>query len=905
MPLPHDVHALLGGLPWTVLDTFDTPFGTFRRSRIAITEPHDDDVWLAWRAHKAALKPLGYRVWLDEASDTWHLDHDDDPRRGATPDPKLDQAFLDELPWGESERVHHREFGDTHRATAVLDARSEIVFWPLWNVRKDALLRSGYAVGRQGRRGAWYVQRHIELSEEERDRDRERARLSRAHDADATLTSPDGLDYLPYQRAGILYALDRPRTLLADAPGLGKTIQALGAIGNDPDGGLPALVIVPASLKLNWTRETQAWLPDAYPIRLNGRLPPALRTTFLAALDQLGLEPDAPPPGPDAVREALGDAEAALFAGEAVTWRKHVRLPDTPIRQVEASHLLGALFHPRALILLNYDIATSWEPLLARLPGLSTLVLDEIHYCKNGKAKRTKAVRRLAKRFARAIGMTGTPIVNRPAELLPQLDILGVIEELFGTGWNFLQRYTNAQRTQFGWDFTGASNLDELQERLRSRVMVRRRKEDVLTELPAKRRQIVELEIGDTKVQRLVDHERDTYRKHEEEVTRHRAAVAAARERGEDASYRAAVERLREAEGLAFSEIAAARYEVAMSKVPSVTEYLATALESGEKIVCFAHHKDVVTALEEAFAGHSVTISGKTAPDRRQAAVDRFQNDESVRLFIGNIAAAGVGLTLTASSHVVFAELDWTPAAMTQAEDRSHRYGQQDRVLITHLVWDGSLDATMARTLVGKQRVAEQAMDKLPADDGEQASADRASTQPTHAAPAPLDGQVGETGAAPLFEPEGAGEGDSEGEGPSLAELRRRHGRDPRSEEQRQHEHQRGLVQGRAARIRSHSPALPRFDARQAAALHASMQHLAAEDPDRARARNAAGFSKADGPVGHHLAQEATLGSDELLVAYNLALTYQGQLPAQLLLAAGILDLEAELAERQSKENPA
>jgi ribosomal protein S14 len=160
----------------------------------------------------------------------------------------------------------------------------------------------------------------------------------------------------------------------------------------------------------------------------------------------------------------------------------------------------------------------------------------------------------------------------------------------------------------------------------------------------------------------------------------------------------------------AFNAIAKLRHDTALAKVPAVIETLKDAVEQG-KVVCFAHHRDVVAAIAEAFGPVAVTLTGDTSMAARQAAVDRFQNDPTCLLFVGNIRAAGVGLTLTASSHVVFAELDWTPANVTQAEDRCHRIGQHDSVLVQHLVLEGSLDATMARMLVSKQIVLDAALD--------------------------------------------------------------------------------------------------------------------------------------------------------------------------------------------------
>jgi hypothetical protein len=129
--------------------------------------------------------------------------------------------------------------------------------------------------------------------------------------------------------------------------------------------------------------------------------------------------------------------------------------------------------------------------------------------------------------------------------------------------------------------------------------------------------------------------------------------------------------------------------------------------------VIFAWHQDVVESLMQALAEYgAVKLVGGMNATAKQASVDRFQQDPTCRVFVGNISAAGVGITLTAASHVVFAELDWTPARVSQAEDRCHRIGQTDSVLVQHLVLAGSLDATMAEMIVEKQDVADRALDK-------------------------------------------------------------------------------------------------------------------------------------------------------------------------------------------------
>lgn len=175
-------------------------------------------------------------------------------------------------------------------------------------------------------------------------------------------------------------------------------------------------------------------------------------------------------------------------------------------------------------------------------------------------------------------------------------------------------------------------------------------------------------------------------------------------------AYHEAAKQLKEARSAAFYEMSKLRHRTACAKVPYVVEMVKDALDQG-KVILFAHHHDVIAAYKDAFGDAAVVIDGCTPNEQRQAAVDRFQNDPTCTVIVASILAAGVGLTLTASSHVIFGELDWVPGNMCQAEDRAHRIGQKDNVLVWHIVVDGSLDARMIEVLVQKQAVIDGAMD--------------------------------------------------------------------------------------------------------------------------------------------------------------------------------------------------
>jgi SWI/SNF-related matrix-associated actin-dependent regulator of chromatin subfamily A-like protein 1 len=468
---------------------------------------------------------------------------------------------------------------------------------------------------------------------------------------------PAGLAYLPFQAAGIAYAEQRPATLIADEMGLGKTIQAIGVMNMTHPKSV--LVICPASLRINWgQRELPKWLVDKHEI--------------------------------------------------------YVVESNDPIPQ------------NATIVVCNYDRLKNGvlETLMTRSWDL--VVLDEAHYIKNPKCQRSKAllgvpahkekgvlvpaVRGILDQCERKLFLTGTPILNKPIELQPILAKISPRE--FGSFFTFAKRYCNAQETKYGWNFSGASHLDELQTRLRANCMVRRLKKDVLTELPAKRRQVIELPVEDSAVKRALKAENDAYADCEDELQSLQETADLAKALGSAEAYKTAISKLQETAKIAFENMSSERRNLALAKVPAVIDHIQSVLESGvEKLIVFCHHIDVLNAMKKELGDQAVVFYGNTSPEDRQKAVDRFQTDPACKVFIGTIKAAGVGLTLTAASHVIFVELDWVPANMFQAEDRAHRIGQMQSVLIQHLVVNGSLDARMAHILVAKQDIADKALD--------------------------------------------------------------------------------------------------------------------------------------------------------------------------------------------------
>lgn len=671
------------------------------------------------------------------------------------------------LPWGGAYRVQTRR-GARMLRKAKADPTPE--FWEAWREHKVAMKEAGISVSRNQTNTDWEVCWWQPLDEETLAKEKAAVEASRATDAAIAVPRGEaaialGHDYLPFQRGGIAYAMERHHCLIADEMGLGKGVMAVGVanmIAEKLGRRVLALVIVPASLRLNWQREWQKWSirRDDIPWVVNG--------------------------------------------GDAGAWPVHV----------------GHDGASPNLVIMNYDVASKHATAMRRTRW-DLLICDEAHAMKSPDAQRTIAIlgggdKRSKGKYvpplfaAKKLFLTGTPIINRPREMWTLASAL--CPTAFRDKWKFENRYCAATQGQFGRKADGASNLDELQEICRREFMVRRLKKDVLKELPPKRRQV--LEVVGRGLEAVVAAERDAYAQKQERILAAKAKVELAKAEDDKAAYREAVESLRSEVSMTIGEMAEMRQVVALAKVPIVVDHVLSLADSVGKVVVFAHHKKVVQALMDGLAElNPVKVAGDVKMEDRDAAVKAFQTDPGVRCFIGNIAAAGVGITLVASSTVVFAELDWTPAGMSQCEDRCARIGQVNSVLVQHIVLDGSIDAHMAKMLVTKQEILDLALDQ--------------ETQPDEPEP---DGQP--VTLAPPAATEGVA---------------------------RSHFHTAGAMLTRE----------------EIEAAHRAVR-LLAQVCDFARAEDGAGFNATDARMGHELASRASLSPAAAALAARIAVRYAG-----------------------------
>jgi SWI/SNF-related matrix-associated actin-dependent regulator 1 of chromatin subfamily A len=353
---------------------------------------------------------------------------------------------------------------------------------------------------------------------------------------------------------------------------------------------------------------------------------------------------------------------------------------------------LAGTSHDVRIVVVNYDILYAWVPELQKVHW-DLRIRDEAHKLKNPKARRTAAAMAIEPTYK--VDITGTPIPNVVMEGYPIFSDLDPVE--FGNQRQFRGRYGFSK-----------ANLGELQQRLRSTILIRRLKRDVLKELPPKLRQVIEMPVT-AATQAVLERELAESAKHEAQLSILKAAVELAKVNASQEEYDAAVAALAEGAKVAFTEMALVRHATAVAKIPDVIAHVEGIVEEGLKVVVFAYHRDVMQAIRDHF--DAAYIWGGMTGDAREAQKERFMTDPACMVFVGQYEAAGVGHTLTVSSRFVAAELEWVPGNMSQAEDRVHRIGQEDRVLIQHLVLEGSLDATMARRLVDKQDTIDRTLD--------------------------------------------------------------------------------------------------------------------------------------------------------------------------------------------------
>lgn len=350
-------------------------------------------------------------------------------------------------------------------------------------------------------------------------------------------------------------------------------------------------------------------------------------------------------------------------------------------------------------VIVNYDILKNFhdtkskEESLLEQSKFDLVILDEAHMISNVQAQRTKIINSFAKKISRVWLLTGTPMTSRP---MNYYNLLNLIESPVAQNWKaYAIRYCQGYQFTAGkrkvWNVSGASNLEELRERT-SKQILRRLKEEVL-DLPDKIITPVYLRLKSKEYESLMGEYFDWYDKNPDESS---------------------------SLTVQFSKLMKVRKVIANEKTKQTIEFAENILEQGKKVIIFTNFTDSLQTIYQHFGKQSVYLDGSCSNSMRQQAVDEFQNNDKIRVFVGNLKAAGVGLTLTSAEVVIMNDLSFVPAEHSQAEDRAYRYGQKSNVLVYYPIYDNTIEAAIYDILNKKKQIIRTVMgDEIPENIGD------------------------------------------------------------------------------------------------------------------------------------------------------------------------------------------
>lgn len=342
------------------------------------------------------------------------------------------------------------------------------------------------------------------------------------------------------------------------------------------------------------------------------------------------------------------------------------------------------------LFIINYDILPYWVPWL-RAQGIQCVLVDECHRIQNVESQWSQSVHALCQQVPGVICLSGTPLTNRPAELWSAIHLIR--PDVYNSRFSFLFEYTKPRRRPWargGWVYEGAAKVPKLHKELTKNMMIRRRKADVLDQLPRKVRRVVPVQLSDW----------DEYRTARDDFVNWLRRIDVLRAR-------------RASRAQQLVKVGYLLRLVARLKLRGVVEWVNRFLEESEpdrKLLMFAVHQKMIEAMRRRVGTPSVVVDGSVTGKDRDAAIQQFQRGKT-RLAICNIHAGGVGWNANVCSDVGMCELWWRPGDMAQAEDRPHRIGQNEEVWINYLVVPGTIEEKLCRVLTEKQRVISGVLD--------------------------------------------------------------------------------------------------------------------------------------------------------------------------------------------------
>jgi len=363
------------------------------------------------------------------------------------------------------------------------------------------------------------------------------------------------------------------------------------------------------------------------------------------------------------------------------------------------------------IIIINYDILQYW---LDELKNISAeiLITDEAQFYKNSETKIAKTIKKLAKTIPHVIPMSGTLVEISPFDIYNAVHL--VDPNIFPNPLDFKMRYCDAKFNGFGWEFKGATNIEELHEKIKP-IMIRRLKEDVLSELPGKTFSFVPLELDNQKEYLEAENDFINYVKNKTEIE----IRSAFKDFIEDSNQMLIFndERLEElkeekaSKANPLSQMNALKQLAVKGKLKHAIAWIDEFMETGNKLVVFAWHQFVIDELVKAFPKISVKLDGRDNSIQKQKAIDAFQCDPACKLFIGQEKAAGVAITLTAASHAAILEYPWNPMTLKQDYDRLDRIGQKNAVNIYQLLGLNTIEEKIAKILDERMQMSSGILD--------------------------------------------------------------------------------------------------------------------------------------------------------------------------------------------------
>lgn len=381
-----------------------------------------------------------------------------------------------------------------------------------------------------------------------------------------------------------------------------------------------------------------------------------------------------------------------------INWKREIEnYSDRPIFIAESKNFSTE----HDFVIANYDIIKNFhdpknkEESLIINSKFDLVIVDEAHYIKNATAQRTKLINDLVKNTERLWLLTGTPMTSRPMDYF---NLLSLVDSPVSKNWMaYAIRYCAGYQFKVGnrkvWNITGASNLEELRERT-SGTILRRLKENVL-DLPDKIITPVYLKLKSKAYEDVMGEYYDWYDKNPEE------------------SKSLTVQ---------FSKLTKVRQIIAEEKIQQTIEIAENIIEQGKKVIIFCNFTDSLNKIVEHFGKTAVKLDGSMSQHERQYSVDQFQENEKIKVFVGNIRAAGTGITLTAGEAAIFNDLSFLPSDHAQAEDRSYRYGQKNNVLVYYPIFENTIEGIIYDILNNKKQVIATVMgdNQNPADAAEE-----------------------------------------------------------------------------------------------------------------------------------------------------------------------------------------